>query len=53
MKLTIEQVHFLSEALNSVNIPAKTARDVVAIQDVLSKEFLRLQKLQDKENTPK
>jgi hypothetical protein len=51
MKLTIEQVHFLSEALNSVNIPAKNAREIVDIQDTLEKEFLRLQKLQEKQET--
>jgi hypothetical protein len=49
MKLTIDQVHFLSEAVNSINIPAKQARNLVAIQDVLEKEFLRLQKAPTKE----
>jgi hypothetical protein len=53
MKLTIDQVHFLTEAVNSINIPAKQARNLVAIQDVLDKEFIRLQKLQEKENTPR
>lgn len=51
MKVTINQVAFLKEALNSINISAKDAREVVSIQDVLEKEFMRLQKLQDK-NTP-
>ena len=53
MKLTIDQVHFLTEVLNSVNIPAKSARDVVNIQDTLSREFIRLQKIQEKENVAK
>ena len=49
MKLTIDQVHFLSEALNSVNISAKDARTVVNLQDTLEKEFMRLQKSQEKQ----
>jgi hypothetical protein len=50
MKLAISQVHFLTEALNSVTISAKDARMVVELQDVLEKEFLRLQKLQEKKS---
>ena len=49
MKLNINQVHFLSEALNAVSITAKDARSIVEIQDVLSKEFTKLQKAQEKE----
>jgi len=49
MKLNIDQVHFLTEVLNSVSISAKDARTVVAVQDVLDKEFDRLQKIQNAE----
>lgn len=53
MKLTIDQVHFLTEALNAVTIKASGARAVVDIQEVLSKEFVRLQKIQEKETSVK
>lgn len=49
MKVTINQVAFLKEALNSINISAKDAREVVSIQDVLEREFMRLQKSQEKQ----
>jgi hypothetical protein len=49
MKLNIDQVHFLTEALNAVTIKATGARAVVEIQEILSKEFVRLQKLQGKQ----
>ena len=53
MKVTINQVAFLREAINSINISAKDARDIVGIQDLLDKEFLRLQKNQEKQESVK
>lgn len=46
MKLEIQEVYFLREALKSVNIKATDAPAVSNIMDKLDKEFERLEKLE-------
>ena len=47
MKLEINEVYFLTEALKSVSIKATDAPAVSKVIDKLDKEFARLQKLEE------
>jgi len=47
MKLSINQVAFVKEALNSLTIPSKEARAFVEILDIVDKEFTKLLKQQE------
>jgi len=48
MKLEINEVFFLKNALESVNIKASDAPVVAKTMEKLDKEFVRLQKLEEK-----
>tara|TARA_B100001939_G_C16870566_1_gene586193 strand:+ start:693 stop:872 length:180 start_codon:yes stop_codon:yes gene_type:complete len=48
MKLEINEVFFLKNALESVNIKASDAPVVAKTIEKLDKEFVRLQKLEEK-----
>jgi len=48
MKLEINEVFFLRQVIENVNISAKDAHAVSATMNKLDKEFERLQKLQEK-----
>ena len=48
MKLELSEVHFLRQAVDNVTIQGKDATGVAVIIDKLSKEFIRLQKAEDK-----
>lgn len=48
MKLEISEVYFIKQAVEQVNIKASDAPTVAKTIEKLDKEFLRLQKLQDK-----
>lgn len=48
MKLEINEVYFIKNALESVNIKAVDAPVVAKTMEKLDKEFVRLQKLEDK-----
>lgn len=48
MKLEINEVFFLKNALESVNIKASDAPTVAKTIEKLDKEFVRLQKLEEK-----
>ena len=48
MKLDISEVYFLKQAVAQVNIKASDAPDVARTIEKLDKEFVRLQKLQEK-----
>ena len=48
MKLEINEVFFLKNALESVNIKASDAPTVAKTLDKLEREFTRLQKLEEK-----
>tara|TARA_R100000388_G_C7175598_1_gene126120 strand:+ start:180 stop:335 length:156 start_codon:yes stop_codon:yes gene_type:complete len=50
MKLEIDEVFFLKSAMGNVQIKASDAPAVAAILSKLDKEFVRLQKLQEKQN---
>ena len=48
MKLDITEAYFLSEVTKQASIKASDAPLVAALMDKLDKEFVRLQKLQEK-----
>lgn len=48
MKVEISEVFFIKEALKTVNIKATDAPAVATLISKLDKEFVRLQKIQDK-----
>jgi hypothetical protein len=48
MKLEINEVYFLKQAVEQVNIKASDAPSVAKTIEKLDKEFVRLQKLQEK-----
>ena len=48
MKLEINEVYFLNEVVKAASIKAADARTVSNLMDKLEKEFLRLQKLEEK-----
>jgi len=48
MKLDINEVHFVQQAVNNVTIKGSDAPVVATIIDKLGKEFERLQKLEEK-----
>lgn len=48
MKVEISEVFFMKEALKTVNIKATDAPAVATLISKLDKEFVRLQKLEDK-----
>jgi len=48
MKLNITEVHFIQQAVNSVNIKAADAPFVSTLVTKLDKEFDRLQKAEEK-----
>ena len=50
MKLEINEVFFIKSALESVNIKASDAPVVAKTMEKLDKEFVRLQKLEEKKN---
>jgi histidyl-tRNA synthetase len=47
MKVDINEVFFLKEAMKSVNIKASDAPTVSRLVDKIDKEFMRLQKLEE------
>lgn len=51
MKLEINEVYFIKNALESVNIKASDAPAVAKTMEKLDKEFVRLQKLQEKKQS--
>lgn len=48
MKLEIDEVGFLREAISTVTIKAKDAPNVASVMSKLDKEFDRLIKVEDK-----
>jgi histidyl-tRNA synthetase len=48
MKLDITEIHFLKSALEAINIKAADAPTVARTIEKLDKEFVRLQKLEEK-----
>ena len=52
MKLEINEVYFLKEAVGQVNIKAADAQEVAKLLTKLDKEFERLQKLELKKKEP-
>ena len=48
MKLDINEVYFLKQAVEQVNIKASDAPNVARTIEKLDREFVRLQKLQEK-----
>lgn len=48
MKLDINEVYFLKQAVEQVNIKASDAPNVAKTIEKLDKEFVRLQKLEEK-----
>lgn len=48
MKLEINEVYFLNEVVKTASIKASDARTVSDLMNKLEKEFLRLQKLEEK-----
>ena len=48
MKLDINEVYFLKQAVGEVNIKASDAPNVARTIEKLDREFVRLQKLQEK-----
>jgi len=48
MKLEINEIYFLNEAVKAASIKAADAPTVAALMTKLEKEFTRLQKLEDK-----
>jgi len=53
MKLSITEVYVLKQSLGSINIKASDAPAVAELLSKLDKEFVRLQKLEEKKPTPK
>lgn len=51
MKLEIQEVYFLKNAVMNVTIKASDAPTVAKVVDKLDKEFVRLQKLEEKKQT--
>ena len=47
MKLEINEVYFLTEAVKVTNIKASDAKTVAPLIEKLEKEFVRLQKLEE------
>lgn len=47
MKLEINEVYFLNEAVKATSIKASDAKTVASLIEKLEKEFVRLQKLQE------
>lgn len=48
MKLDINEIHFVQQAVNNVTIKGSDAPVVAVLIDKLGKEFVRLQKLEEK-----
>jgi len=48
MKLDITEVHFCKTAVESVSVKATDAKSVANLLDKLDKEFVRLQKIEEK-----
>jgi hypothetical protein len=47
MKLEINEVYFINEAVKATSIKASDAKTVASLMDKLEKEFARLQKLEE------
>ena len=48
MKLDITEVYFLTEVVKTANIKATDAKVIGNLMDKLDKEFVRLQKIEEK-----
>ncbi len=51
MKLEINEIYFLTEVAKQANIKAADAGLIVSLMEKLEKEFNRLQKLHEKEQS--
>jgi len=49
MKLDITEIHFVKSSVENQTIKASDSRTVCGLLDKLDKEFVRLQKIQEKE----